>query len=340
MVTKAPSTDKEKNKLLCIKTDKGCYISDCFVTSGYDYDYHDTKIADLLFNGKKATKTYCKNWYYIEDFPSLIQIERTGSRINERYELNDVSLASEKLPVVIPYESKDDYNSNLIDTLYSYAYDRKPSYLEEVPYDIQIVCEIDNYNFPPNINYKGIHKWNYSDSQYTITNADVLHQMLDKIIFPEVLLPERPCKLTSKQMYDITRQYILEHINNSVAKITSNYDFCFDVVKLIPLITPENITYQNIFARTKRERNKIHTTIKKYNEIQIFAMTHDQDNYKGYPVIPEMCANNETELKEKVDKWLEGLIELINKPLCQCPQCKGTGYIDSISQIGFDYQNK
>ena len=35
--------------------------------------------------------------------------------------------------------------------------------------------------------------------------------------------------------------------------------------------------------------------------------------------------------------WLEGLIELINKPLCQCPQCKGTGYLDDISKIEFNY---
>ena len=39
----------------------------------------------------------------------------------------------------------------------------------------------------------------------------------------------------------------------------------------------------------------------------------------------------------EVDMWLEGLIELINKPLCQCPQCKGTGYLDDISKIEFNY---
>ena len=200
-----------------------------------------------------------------------------------------------------------------------------------------MICEIENYNFPPKINYTGIHKQNYSDCNYSITNANVQHQMLDKMIFPEVLLHERPCKLTSKQMYDITRQYIIEHIDNSVAKITSNYDFCFEVRKLIPLIEPETITYNNIFARTKRERNKILTTIKKYEEKSIFSMTDDKAQYKGYPVIPELCANSETELKEKVDMWLEGLMELINKPLCQCPQCKGTGYLDDISKIEFNY---
>ena len=43
------------------------------------------------------------------------------------------------------------------------------------------------------------------------------------------------------------------------------------------------------------------------------------------------------ELKEKVDTWLESLIEIINKPLCQCPHCQGTGYLDKIEKEGFSY---
>ena len=63
-----------------------------------------------------------------------------------------------------------------------------------------------------------------------------------------------------------------------------------------------------------------------------------RETYRSYPIIPEMCANNENELKEKVDKWLENLIKFINKPLCQCPQCKGLGYVNAVSEIGFDYE--
>lgn len=323
--------------MLCVKTNKGCFISDCFATGGYDYDYHRTSIIELLFNGKKATETYYKNWYYVEDYPSFIQKLKTGNVTNKRYELKNTSLVSEKLPIVIPYNEKENYDSDVIDSLYSFKYDNEPDYLEEIQYDIQVICEIDNYNFPPKMDYRGVHRCNYLDCQYSITNANVHHQMLDKMIFPEVLLHERPCKFTSKQMYDITRQYIIEHIDNSIAKITSNYDFCFEVRKIIPLIEPETITYQNIFARTKRERNKIHTSVKKYEEKTIFAMTNEQERYKSYVVIPELCASSETELKEKVDMWLEELIELINKPLCQCPQCKGSGYIDTISEIKFNY---
>ena len=329
---------ENKLSIMCIKTNKGCFISDCFATSGYDYDYHRTKLKDLLFDGKKVEETYHPRWYYIEQYPASIQKEMVGKVVNERYELKDESLASDKMPRIIPREDEDEYNEDVIESLYSYEYDREPNYLADIPCDIQVVCDIDNYNFPPKINYDAIHKESFSDRKYTITNADVQHQMLDKIIFPEVLLHEKPCKFTSKQMYDITRQYILEHIDNSVANITSNYDFCFTVVKLIPLIEPETIHYQNIFASTKRERNKIHTSIKKFEEKEIFEMTHDKEKHGSYSVIPEMCANSEAELKEKVDTWLKGLIEIINEPLCQCPRCNGTGYIGEIKTEGFSYK--
>ena len=328
---------EEVLNILCVKTDKGCFISDCRATSGYDYNYHRTKLEKLFFNGKNPTGTYYPNWYYVEEYPTTIQREVRGEYVNKRYELVDTTLASDKMPLVIPYEDQDKYNEAVFN-LYKYTYDQEPDYMEDVEYNIQVVCEIDNYTFPPKFEYSAIARTGWNDNYYTITNVNVHHQMLDKMIFPPVLLHNRPCKLSSKQMYDLTRQYILTHIDNSVAKITSNYAFCFEVKKLVPLIEPETITYQNIFGRTKKERNKIHTAIKKYEEKSIFEMTHEQEKYKGYSVIPEMYADSEAELKEKVDTWLESLIAIINKPLCQCAHCHGSGYIDDIKKEGFSYK--
>lgn len=321
--------------ILCIKTNKGCFISDA--TDSKTRGYYYCGIKNLFFDGKQPTDTYTTNWYYIEQYPTLIQKEVSGEVVNARYELTDESLESDKMPRVIPYDEKDNYNSDIF-SLYSYKYEMAANYFVDVSCDIQVVCEIDNYNFPTKLAYNAIQKVGWSEKQYTITNADVHHQKLDEIIFPSVLLCDRPCKFTSKQMYDITRQYILDHIDNSVANVTSNYGFCFTVKKLIPLIEPKTITYQNIFARTKRERNKVHTTVKKFNEVEIFEMTHEQSRYQGYTVIPEMHANSEAELKEKVDAWLEGLMEIINEPLCQCPHCQGTGYVGEVKKQGFDYK--
>ena len=93
-------------KMMVVKTDKGCFISDCFATSGYDYNYHKSVIERLLFNGKSPAATYYPNWYYIEEYPTLIQIEKEGNAINKRYELNDKSIATDKMPEIIPYEKK------------------------------------------------------------------------------------------------------------------------------------------------------------------------------------------------------------------------------------------
>lgn len=324
--------------IFCVKTDKGCFISDCKATTGYDYNYHRTVLENMFFNGKKPTGTYYPNWFYIDEYPTTIQREVRGELLNKRYELVDTTLESDKMPLVIPYEDESKYSSTVIENLYRYKYDQAPNYMEDVECNIQVVCEIEDYNFPPKFEYNAVEKTGWTEKQYTIKNADVKHPLLDKMIFPPMLLHERPCKFSSKQMYDMTRQYILTHIDNSVAKITSNYAFCFEVKKLIPLIEPETITYQNIFGRTKRERNKIHTAVKKYEEKTIFEMTHEQEKYRGYSVIPELHANSEEELKEKLDTWLESLMALINKPLCQCPHCQGTGYIDDIKKEDFSYK--
>lgn len=327
------SEDKILN-LNCVKTNKGCFISDAST------NYYKENLKVLLFNGKNPSDTYCKDWYYVEEYPTSVQQEVNGGIINARYELKDESLASDKMPKVIPYEEECNYNWEVISGLYSYEYNTAPPYLKDINFDIQVICEVDDYNFPPRMEYSAIKREAWSDRQYTITNTNVQHQLLDKMIFPAVLLHERPCKFSSKQMYDMTRQYILEHIDNAHAKVTSNYDFCFEVRKLIPLLKPETITYHNIFARTKKERNKLHTTVKSYEEKTIFEMTHDQSKYNNYSVIPEMCANNEAELKEKVDTWLESLLEIINKPLCTCPHCNGTGYLEDITKEGFSYSTK
>lgn len=59
--------------IFCVQTNKGCFISDCTATGGYDYNYHRTALKDLLFDGKKPSDTYCMNWYYIEQYPTSIQ---------------------------------------------------------------------------------------------------------------------------------------------------------------------------------------------------------------------------------------------------------------------------
>ena len=169
--------------ILCVKTNKGCFISDCKATGGYDYDYHRTALVSLFFDGEHPTETYCKNWYFINQYPNKIQRECPGAIINKRYELIDESLESDKMPKVIPYENEADYSHNVIESLYAYKWEQEPNFLEDVICDIQVICEIEDYNFPPKFEYSAVTRVDFSDRQYTIKNADVKHQLLDKMIY-------------------------------------------------------------------------------------------------------------------------------------------------------------
>ena len=318
-----------------VKTPTICFISDCLKTSGYDYQYHSTRIKDLYFDDAKPNPTFAPNWLRIEKYPLKITRLVRGETINRRYELKDMSLCSEKYPATIPYENEDDSEDNerdeaVLQILYEYKADKKEDYFEEVIPDISVVLELSEWMEPEPFSFDAIRRYNYSTAIYQVTNKDVERQLLDKIVYPELCLHQRPCSFTSQQVYDITRQYIIDHIDNRYAKITSNYDFCFTVKKVVPKIAPQTITYQNLFAKSKKERSKIHTSIVKYDEYEIFEMTHEQEPYKGYTPIPRMIANTEGELSAKMSEWLESVMSIINKPLEQCPHCNGTGFSGEI----------
>ncbi|WP_196607123.1 hypothetical protein [Pectinatus frisingensis] len=315
------------NKIMLIKTDKCCFISDLYTNKkdSYDYNYHTPMFKNWLFDGKKCTSTWARHWYRIEKYPEIITEEHTET-VHKRYEIKDKKYIADSLPAVIPYENKNDYGENVIDSLYEFKKDTITSQ-QNVDVEIETVLEVENFH-EVLFDFTGIHRWNYEERPYHITSANVHHQLIDEIMIPQVLLTEYPCRLTSKQMYDITRQYVREHIDKEQASITSDYDFCFTVKKIIPLYEPETLSYHNIFARTKKEREKVHFRVAKYKESTIFEMTDDINHYSGYSVIEGLTANSEKELKEKVDLWLTELIKKINKPLCTCDKCKGTGIID------------
>jgi hypothetical protein len=318
---------EDKLQIHMVKTDKGCFITDCTAISGYDWNYHQSKLENMFFDGEKPEPTFFANWVKIKKYPKTIQKLQTVPSINKRYELKDKELESNKLPLIIKHENME--NENIL-SLYEYKEDMQNAILVDVDCDIQIIMEVENFEVPPVINYKAIKRDSFSDKVFNITNKNIQHQLFDKIIFPEVMLHTRPCSISSQQLYCLVRQHIKENIDTKVARITSDYDFCFAVKKIIPLIEPQTVSYQNILARTKKERSKIVT--KTFKEIEIFEMTHDQIKYNNYTVINPIFANNETELKNKIDEFLNNLMEIINKPLQMCDKCGGSGYIEEIDK--------
>lgn len=325
-------------KLNVVKTNCAWYITDCLKNDGYSWNYHQTQIPNYYFDGEKASDSFLKNWYKIKPNPICVQTRCQVPHTNYRYELIDTSLQSEKLPLVILRKDKDKFSESVIDALYKSAYDKHDPILTDVVIEFCTLMEVEDFYEPSTIAYKALGKRDFTEAEYKITNANISHQNFDKMIFPEIMLHTRPCSISSKMLFDIVRKHIKDNINNKVAKISSDYDFCFEVKKVVPLIEPRKFSYTNPFARTKRERNKVQFGVSTFKEISIFEMTHAQSKYDKYTVIPEMFANSESELKEKLDDFLEDLTSFINEPLCQCEHCNGTGYSHFPSK--FDTNNK
>lgn len=325
-------------QIYTIKTKSKLFISaDPNNNSGYN---NPSNLNDYYFNGEKAKKSFHASWLYLEEEIKQITKKQSGKQINQRYELIDKSLASEKIPLILTKDeatkcdSSTDYELEwkepykIYSSLYEYKWDYEPEKFVEVPFNIILLYDLDyDISEPKEINYKAIHKSSYSNSNYEIKNEDVIHQLADRIFFPSLMIHEKPCLLTSKQTYDIVRRFIKDNINPAVAKITSDYDFCFTVKKRIPISKPYSVQYDGRSLFSKSRKPKMMTRHVSETEVEIFEMTHENDKYKGYTPIEGFEGKNEDDLKDKLDSYLTELITFINEPLKECEHCGGRGVI-------------
>ncbi len=201
----------------------------------------------------------------------------------------------------------------------------------EVPFTVHLMLEIDNIKEYGGFSYP-VQKTRWVHEGFVnITDKDVQHPILDTIIFPNILLPARKSNLTSEQTYQIIRKHIQDNIEPKYAHITSDYDFCFTVKKKIHLA--QKIPYQKNIARYGARKPKYVTDYRESREIEVFEMTHSGHNYgKGYnnyTIIEGFKGHNVEQLKENIDNYLKDLMDLINCPLIDCPNCKGKGVLEN-----------
>jgi len=292
-------------------------------------------LEPYFFDEKHPKPSFNPHWYIVDKIPEKIEKEVKQPDINHRYELIDPEMESDKFPLVFQREDVaeyEDYSWTFKDefrhlrSLYKAVSDPQPDVMEEVEFKIiaQVkIDEVDEYkgfSFPV---YRGHWK---SDGEKEITEKDAKHQLLDRLTFPDLILPARPCKLTSKQTYDIIRKHVLENIDGKCAKVTSDYDFCFTVKKVIPLVKKVEYTV-NVNAFYPRRKPKYQKRYQDTREVEIFEMTSAEHKYKGYTVIEPFVGNNEEELGENIRKYLKELMDYINEPLKECKHCKGKGVI-------------
>lgn len=310
-------------ELIAIKAKNGLYISDNIAAN----DYFHSQIPQYYFNGKLAERTLDKDWFFIEDNTvEKVETKLYPQRINRRFELFDTEMKSPKIPAEIPYEEAMDEDGDMngwfdsIHSLYVEKWDTLDLGFQVVEFNLSVILEIDSLVAPKTFEFSATE----GRKEYKIDRKYISHPILYKILYPSLVIHSTPCKLRSKEVYDILREYIKRHINMEYAKITSDYNFCFTVEKNIKLESPYSVETVVQVSKRKTESRKKFINDRK---VVVFEMTYSPENYKGYTPIPEIFADNEDELAEKVEQLCIDVINKINAPLVDCPHCDGTGVV-------------
>lgn len=248
--------------------------------------------------------------------------------------LKDKELESSKLPLTVnQYYDDDDEDYKLegvsgYEALYEPVYEETESSTVEVPYEVITLGEYE-IEEPNNIKNRTI-KMKQDDSftsgkTIVVELASVaIYDDIVKLLTPEFMLPQVPCKLTSHQMFKIVRQYLIENLDMRENVITSNYDFCFEVKKRVHTKSFLSTIYTGKKLKTK-------TTTVNEKQVSVFEMTYS--GYKGvgghgaYTCIPELCGNNIEDLYNKLDTYLTDLVATLNTKVNECECCGGTGHI-------------
>ncbi len=318
-------------KIKAIKTDVGYYCQADFSRSPFD----SHSLQNYFFDGKKAETTFNKAWAKIPSIPKKVEKEESQPKINYRYELIDKTLKSKKFPLVLEKAKVTEQNCDgyyvwkteyaQLQSLYEEKADEQPNLMVDVPFEFNVVLEMDNIKEYGGFSYPAQRTRWANEGFYPLTHDSVQHDLIDTIIFPDIVLPARRSELTSEQTYKVVRKHIQDNINPKYAHITSDYDFCFTVKKKIPLA--KKTPYQKNIARYGARKAKYITDYRENREIEIFAMTHAGSNYNGYTAIEGLKGNNIEELKENIDNYLKDLMDKINEPVVDCKCCLGKGVV-------------
>lgn len=322
-------------KIKYYKTENGIYLCQEIKWSGNSKIAESTKI-----NGKNLKPTTSDKWSFVEGEIEPTKVEMIGAskRINERYELTNKDLVSDKIPLIIKNEDLtteecEDYGDDIwvgeyagLSSMYDLKYDIKKGEYEDVEFEAELVGEIVGEFSSNPIDAKYELFYDRNQQEVCLTNL-VQYEEFEKFMTPEFGLQHRPCYISSVNTYKMVRAYIKNNIDPAVAVITSDYDFCFTVQKLIrikPYTTKREITKANGKSYAKPRFNEWTTT---HEKKKIFEMTDKKRRYQGYTPIDGFSGENIYDLKENVDLFLKELMSVINEPLVACPHCDGSGIV-------------
>ncbi|WP_437132729.1 hypothetical protein [Bacillus atrophaeus] len=290
-------------KLIGIKTNNCFLVSDNIQGETY---FH-SQLKGLLFDGKPATATYKSDWFKLEKEPSVIEKQMPAKKINHRYELKEGFQESELTPKVI-YASYigEDNEYYEVKGLYELKFEEVPQQNQKIEFEMNIIEEVNG------------------ELKMQSQNFNLKYNLLDRIQTHPMLLETKPCYLSRAESYKIIRNHIKANINPKFARITSDYDFCFTVVKVLELYKPHEYVV-DLNAMYKRRKPKLEKRFQTKREVEIYKVAPEA--YQSYPIVEPFSGKDVEDLKSNIKNFLDDLMDKINEPLVECKCCEGRGVI-------------
>ena len=311
------------------------------------WSYQNLQALNIVeINGKDVTSLVPNNgWYHFEGELKDFKKRNPPKKEQTGWKLINPEIASDKIPLALNMEQlkqawdsdEDEYTYHgayaSLASLYQADYTELPA--EIAPVEVDLVklrdLHIENYEAPSEMKIQ-VQEGNYGDKlQVQDLSKVAVFADIERMLTPDFLMHTLPCSLTSEQVYKIVRAHILNNIDGKVARVTSNYDFCFTVEKIIET-KPYKVKTEKLTSGMRRYKPPRFTTATKTTKQQkIFEMTwkgaHHGGGYTGYTCIELWEANSLQELYEYMQQYLKDLMLEINKPVVECQHCNGLGCI-------------
>ena len=314
----------------------------CFIANAEPYGSYNDQVTSLLFDGVKATSSCKKDWYKLNKVPTTVSRLGYAKAINHRYELKETvtfDLPKSYSRDEFAYHNDEDGwiarpEFEDVFSLYKEVYDVEPAQLEDIKFHLDVIAKYDCDLIEPNdvssFNYCAILPGAYDTRTVRVTDKSVEYQLINELTTPDMFIDNTPCCLSAEHTYGIIRSYIKQHIDNTWATLT-DYNSCLTVNKNIRLENTEmyHVLESNLWSK-KKTKPKTVTKYRDKRTVTVFECCPKP--YEKHTVVTPFKGNSLQDLKDNIDKYLTDLITDINKPLVDCPHCKGLGVVDFVDK--------
>ena len=293
-------------QLVCIVRESG----EVYLSANYDPNWrYYSDLGAYFMDGAKPEKTFEATWFKVAKVPEKVEIMRKADRMLMHYKLKPKFVATPQLPEIRNHDDEfDEDEEDLLETCYEPIYSETEEKLVEVPFKIVALFESND--------------WKPHESG-ALNEFVLTYGLIDKITVHPSMLRTKPCALDGKDLYAIIRKHVKENINPKCARVTSDYDFIFTVVKTLELQTPYTHRYDSNMSLSKRAKPIWKERLVTNTEVTVLNICPKA--YQQADVVKAMHGESAAELERKLQDCLERIMEAINEPVKVCTHCSGRG---------------